>query len=514
MMERQLRQMVRLVDDLLDVSRITTGKLALRTEPRRPARRARERGRDGAAVHRGARPRRSTLDAARAAAAARRRPDAARAGVLEPAQQRRASTPSPAGRIRSTSRVRGRLTSSRASTTTASASTPAMLDEGLRAVRAGRPLARAHATRVSASASRSRAGWSSCTAARIEAASEGPGQGQHVHRAPAAARRAEARAPTRRGRTRVAASTARPPHPGRRRQPRLRVEPRDAADRAGPRGARRQRRRAGGSRPRASFTPDVAFLDIGMPKINGYELAEELRAEPALGRTRLVALTGWGQDQRPPAGARRRLRPAPGQAGQARRHRRHPHGAAGRALAGADRRCRARGVPLADGNRVPGARQAHPPHVASGGGRVGCAADPLGPRRSEGARPDRRQHGEPQPAQRHRHAQRLVRRLSRARGRGGRADARPQARPHQHDADRSDRAVSGVGRSRQDRVDRSVRRHRRRRLSRRDRAGLRHPPDDRGDQGAHRHARGASRDRGGPARRPTAASCSRTAPRW
>jgi signal transduction histidine kinase/ActR/RegA family two-component response regulator len=32
MMERQLRQMVRLVDDLLDVSRITTGKLALKTE--------------------------------------------------------------------------------------------------------------------------------------------------------------------------------------------------------------------------------------------------------------------------------------------------------------------------------------------------------------------------------------------------------------------------------------------------------------------------------------------------
>ena len=32
MMERQLQQMVRLVDDLLDVSRITTGKLVLRTE--------------------------------------------------------------------------------------------------------------------------------------------------------------------------------------------------------------------------------------------------------------------------------------------------------------------------------------------------------------------------------------------------------------------------------------------------------------------------------------------------
>ena len=34
MMERQLAQMVRLVDDLLDVSRITTGKLALRRRAR------------------------------------------------------------------------------------------------------------------------------------------------------------------------------------------------------------------------------------------------------------------------------------------------------------------------------------------------------------------------------------------------------------------------------------------------------------------------------------------------
>jgi CheY-like chemotaxis protein len=42
------------------------------------------------------------------------------------------------------------------------------------------------------------------------------------------------------------------------------------------------------------FRPDVALLDIGMPKLNGYELARQLRAEHA--RTPvLVAITGWGQ---------------------------------------------------------------------------------------------------------------------------------------------------------------------------------------------------------------------------
>jgi signal transduction histidine kinase/ActR/RegA family two-component response regulator len=45
-----------------------------------------------------------------------------------------------------------------------------------------------------------------------------------------------------------------------------------------------------------SFVPDVAFLDIGMPKLNGYELARRLRALPALGHVYLVSITGWGQD--------------------------------------------------------------------------------------------------------------------------------------------------------------------------------------------------------------------------
>jgi CheY-like chemotaxis protein len=44
----------------------------------------------------------------------------------------------------------------------------------------------------------------------------------------------------------------------------------------------------------ASFTPDVAILDIGLPGINGYEVARMLRARFA--SLRLIALTGYGQD--------------------------------------------------------------------------------------------------------------------------------------------------------------------------------------------------------------------------
>ena len=40
--------------------------------------------------------------------------------------------------------------------------------------------------------------------------------------------------------------------------------------------------------------PDLALLDIGLPVIDGYELAQRLRAEhPSL---RLVAVSGYGQD--------------------------------------------------------------------------------------------------------------------------------------------------------------------------------------------------------------------------
>jgi CheY-like chemotaxis protein len=43
--------------------------------------------------------------------------------------------------------------------------------------------------------------------------------------------------------------------------------------------------------------PDVAILDIGMPRLNGYEAAARIRATDWGQRVVLIALTGWGQEQ-------------------------------------------------------------------------------------------------------------------------------------------------------------------------------------------------------------------------
>ncbi len=45
-----------------------------------------------------------------------------------------------------------------------------------------------------------------------------------------------------------------------------------------------------------AFRPDVILLDIGLPEIDGFELARQIRAENALESTRLVAMTGYGQE--------------------------------------------------------------------------------------------------------------------------------------------------------------------------------------------------------------------------
>ncbi|NNG24361.1 response regulator [Massilia sp. ML15P13] len=45
------------------------------------------------------------------------------------------------------------------------------------------------------------------------------------------------------------------------------------------------------------FAPNVCLLDIGLPDMDGYELARRLRRDPATARAVLVAVTGYGQEQ-------------------------------------------------------------------------------------------------------------------------------------------------------------------------------------------------------------------------
>lgn len=46
-----------------------------------------------------------------------------------------------------------------------------------------------------------------------------------------------------------------------------------------------------------SFRPEVALLDIGMPKYSGYDVARYMREELGAASVTLVALTGWGQEE-------------------------------------------------------------------------------------------------------------------------------------------------------------------------------------------------------------------------
>ena len=46
-----------------------------------------------------------------------------------------------------------------------------------------------------------------------------------------------------------------------------------------------------------AFRPDLVLMDIGMPRMDGYEAARRLRQAPWAADTVLVALTGWGQDE-------------------------------------------------------------------------------------------------------------------------------------------------------------------------------------------------------------------------
>jgi CheY-like chemotaxis protein len=47
----------------------------------------------------------------------------------------------------------------------------------------------------------------------------------------------------------------------------------------------------------ATYGPDVIFLDIGMPELNGYEVSGRIRQQEWGKNIVLIALTGWGQEE-------------------------------------------------------------------------------------------------------------------------------------------------------------------------------------------------------------------------
>ena len=91
----------------------------------------------------------------------------------------------------------------------------------------------------------------------------------------------------------------------------------------------------------AVFHPDVAVLDIGLPEMSGYELAAHLRELPGGRAIRFVAATGYGRSPRSRHVDGRGLRRPPGQARESR-------STAGDRRSGGDRE----GDPLKGGRRV------------------------------------------------------------------------------------------------------------------------------------------------------------------
>jgi CheY-like chemotaxis protein len=45
-----------------------------------------------------------------------------------------------------------------------------------------------------------------------------------------------------------------------------------------------------------AFRPDVILMDVGMPRLNGYEATRRIRHQPWGRSPAIIALTGWGQD--------------------------------------------------------------------------------------------------------------------------------------------------------------------------------------------------------------------------
>ena len=74
----------------------------------------------------------------------------------------------------------------------------------------------------------------------------------------------------------------------------------------------------------SSFAPDAILLDLGLPGLDGYEVARRIRSQPDGARVLIVAVTGYGEERDRERSARGRLRCPPGQACRSRSAPRRP----------------------------------------------------------------------------------------------------------------------------------------------------------------------------------------------
>jgi signal transduction histidine kinase/CheY-like chemotaxis protein len=298
LIDRQVQQLVRLVDDLLDLSRITRGKIRLQTEVADMA----------GIVARAVETSRPLLDARRHDLTVSLPPEPLRlhgdpvrlAQVLSNLLNNSAKYTEEGGRVW--------LTVERKEAEPGDGAAPSWVEMRVRDTGVGIPPEMLASifdlfTQVDHSLDRSQGGLGigltlvhrlvEMHGGRVQAFSGGPGQGsEFIVRLPALA--AEPAGPN---------GAAR--QPGRPRRCRVLVvdDNVDGAEslalllRVAGHDVRISHNGPAGLTEAAAFHPEVVLLDIGLPGMDGYEVARRLQEQPDLPRPLLVAVTGYGQDE-------------------------------------------------------------------------------------------------------------------------------------------------------------------------------------------------------------------------